>query len=473
MRLPISFFDSKKTGDILQRISDHERIQAFLTNSVVSIPFSAVTLLVFGMVLLFMSPIIFSIFLVGAVIYIIWIILFLERRRKIDYLEFQQLSDNQDALIEIIQGMSEIKLQNSEYKRRWGWTSIQAKLFNTQIAALSVEQWQDAGGILINQIKDVFISYIAARSVVEGNLTLGAMMAIQYIVGQVNAPLNDLIHFIRAGQDARISLERLNEVNEIEPEDTNQHKIGYIPKGDISIENLSFKYTQMGQEVLSDINITIPRNKVTAIVGTSGSGKTTLLKLLLGFYQPTSGKIRVGNSDLHNIDQKKWRKACGAVLQDGFIFSDSIANNIAESDDSPDLYKLLQSTEVANLTEFIEALPLGLNTIIGAKGAGISQGQRQRVLIARAVYKGPLVLFFDEATNALDANNEKIIMENLNIFFENRTVIVVAHRLSTVKNADQIIVLDNGKLVEQGTHASLTKEEGQLLYFGRKSIRIR
>lgn len=461
MHLPLGFFDSKNTGDLLQRIGDHNRIQSFLTNSSLSFLLSIVNILIFGVVLFVYSYVIFLIFLGAAILYVLWIVFFLKRRKEIDYLAFQQMSDNQDSLIEIIQGMPEIKLQGSQQKRRWKWAGIQAKLFRVQMKSLAISQYQDAGGLSINQFKDIIITFIAAKAVLDGSMTLGMMLAIQYIIGQLNAPLQQLIGFIRSAQDARISLERLAEVhNQGEEEDTNIQYVQRIPDGDIHIEKLAFSYTPISPEVLKKINLTIPRGKITAIVGASGSGKTTLVKLLLGFYLINKGSIKIASLPFESMDKKVWRDQCGVVMQEGYIFSDTIANNIAESGEHPNYEKVFKSAITANIHDFIQGLPLGYNTKIGAKGNGVSQGQKQRLLIARAVYKDPEFVFFDEATNALDANNEKVIMENLNTFFKGKTVVVVAHRLSTVKNADQIVVLDKGKIVERGNHKSLVKKKG-------------
>ncbi|MEM8527237.1 MAG: peptidase domain-containing ABC transporter [Bacteroidota bacterium] len=461
MRLPIGFFDTKMVGDLLQRIGDHSRIESFLTGSVLTTIFSLVNFVVFGVVLLIYNVYIFGVFLLASILYVVWILFFLKKRKEVDYQRFQELSQNQSSLIELIQGMQEIKLQNSERKRRMNWANIQAKLFQANIRSLAITQYQDAGATSINTLKNILISFIAAKAVIEGSMTLGMMMAVQYIAGQLNAPLQNLIQFIRSGQDAKISLERLGEIHNTGDEQSEQQTLDYVPSdADIHIKNLSYKYTQLDDLVLKDINLSIPQGKVTAIVGTSGSGKTTLVKLLLGFYEPTSGSIQLGNIQLQSIDKKLWRSKCGAVMQDGFIFSDTIANNVAESDDQVNRETLLKAVQNANIQEFIETLPISYNTMVGSKGNGISQGQRQRLLIARAVYKNPDFLFFDEATNALDAKNERIIVENLNRFFEGKTVVVVAHRLSTVKNADQIVVLEKGELVEVGTHQELVKEKG-------------
>lgn len=461
MKLPLGFFDAKNIGDLLQRIGDHKRIESFLTQSILSALLSVVNLIVFGIVLLIYSIPIFLLFLVSAVLYVSWIFIFLKRRKEIDYLAFQQLSDNQSSLIEIIQGMPEIKLQGSQLKRRWAWAKIQAKLFRTQMKSLAISQYQDAGALSITQLKDILITFIAAKAVIDGHMTLGMLLAIQYVIGQLNAPLQQLIGFIRAAQDAFISLERLGEIHSNKNEQsTEERKVNVVPDGDIKIEQLSFRYNKISDYVLKDINLCIPRGKTTAIVGTSGSGKTTLIKILLGFYQLEKGKINIGPLPLSQLHLPTWREHCGVVMQEGYIFSDTIANNIAESDDSTDFTKVLQALHTANIDDFVNNLPLGINTMIGAKGNGVSQGQKQRLLIARAVYKNPDFIFFDEATNALDANNERIIIENLNQFFEGRTAIIVAHRLSTVKHADQIIVLEKGKVVETGTHESLTQKRG-------------
>ena len=462
MRLPLGFFDSKNTGDLLQRINDHKRIEAFLTQSTLSVLLSSVNLIVFGVVLAIYSIDIFLVFLISSVLYIAWIFLFLKKRKEIDYKAFQQLSDNQDSLIDIIQGMPEIKLQGSQLKRRWQWAKIQAKLFRVQMKSLAISQYQDAGAFSISQLKDILITFIAAKAVLDGTMTLGMMLAIQYIIGQINPPLQQLVGFIRSAQDASISLERLSEIHASENEEKAEvQKIREIPKGDIVLENVSFSYTPISDDVLKQISITIPRGKTTAIVGTSGSGKTTLIKLLLQFYPVKKGTIKIGHSNLDNIYKNVWREQCGVVMQEGFVFSDTIAKNISESDDIVNYSKVISAASSANIFDFIQSMPHGFETMIGAKGNGISQGQKQRMLIARAIYKNPEFLFFDEATNALDAKNERIIMENLNKFLDGKTAIVIAHRLSTVRNADQIIVLDNGRVAEMGTHESLVGKRGQ------------
>lgn len=473
MTLPLGFFDTKNIGDLLQRISDHRRIETFLTQSVLSMLLAIINIVVFGIVLAVYSIPIFLVFLSTSLLYIGWIFIFLKKRKEVDYRAFQQLSDNQDSLIEIIQGMPEIKLQGSQLKRRWKWASIQAKLFRTQMKSLSISQYQDAGAISITRLKDIIITFMAATYVLNGTMTLGMMLAIQYIIGQLNGPLNQLIGFIRSAQDTSISLERLSEVHNLSnEEDIEEQKINVIPQGDIHINNVSFQYTPIGKKVLRNINLTIPRGRTTAIVGTSGSGKTTLIKLLLGFYQPSKGNIKIGAHPLSGIYNKTWRSQCGVVMQEGYLFSDTISRNIAESSDQVDFARVLASATTANISNYIDSLPLGFNTMIGAKGNGVSQGQKQRLLIARAVYKNPEFLFFDEATNALDASNERVIMYNLSKFLEDRTAVIVAHRLSTVKNADQIIVLDQGQIVEIGSHDKLVKKKGNYFHLIKNQLEL-
>lgn len=463
MKLPIAFFDSKMIGDLIQRIDDHRRIENFLTSSTLNILFSFVTLIIFGIVLLIYNVYIFLIFIVGSTFYTLWVYMFMKKRRELDNRRFAQLSDNQSNVIQLITGMQEIKLNNCEKQKRWEWENIQARLFKVNIASLSLNQYQQAGGVFINEVKNVIITFIAAKSVIDGSMTLGMMLAVQYIMGQLNSPINQMINFLQSTQDAKISLERLGEIHGKDNEESEEHpKVDILPEQrDLNIDKVFFQYEGPHSPfVLDDINLEIPEKKITAVVGTSGSGKSTLVKLLLGFYNPVKGKIKLGDLYLNNISNAIWRDKCGVVMQDGFIFSDSIANNIAVSDEFPDRKKLLHAVKVANIQEFIESLPLGYNTKIGQNGVGLSQGQKQRILIARAVYKNPEFIFLDEATNSLDANNERVIMENLDQFFKGKTVVVVAHRLSTVKNADQIVVLEKGKIVEKGTHKELSKKKG-------------
>ncbi len=466
MKLPIGFFDSKMIGDLMQRIGDHTRIENFLTASSLQVLFSMVNLIIFAIVLGIYSLKILAIFIIGSILYIAWVLIFMKRRRELDFKRFAQMSDNQSNLIQLITGMQEIKLNNCEKQKRWEWEKIQARLFRVNIKGLALNQYQQAGGAFFNQSKNILITFIAAESVVTGNMTLGMMMAVQYIIGQLNAPIEQMIGFVRSAQDAKISLERLGEIHlkeDEEPQSDEGQRMNRQPKlKQISISKLSFQYDgPRSPFVLKDLDLITPENKITAIVGTSGSGKTTLIKLMLGFYQSAEGEIRIGEFKLDNISTQIWRANIGAVMQDGFLFSDTIANNIAISDETVNREKLLNAVRVANIQEYIEGLPLGFNTKIGQEGTGLSQGQKQRILIARAVYKNPQFIFFDEATNALDANNEKIIMENLDDFFKGRTVVVVAHRLSTVKNANQIVVLEQGKIIEKGNHEELTMKKGK------------
>ena len=462
MKLPISFFDTRMTGDIMQRINDHHRIEQLLTHSSLNTLFSLVNLIIFSIVLLLYDYRLFLVYITGAIAYMIWITFFLKKRKELDYKRFSQVSQEQSKVIELINGMQEIKMHNAEKQKRWSWEFLQVKLFKIHIKSLSLEQWQSVGGNFINQMKDIFVSFLSAKLVLEGNLTLGMMLAVQYIIGQLNSPLMQLIDFIRQTQDAKISLERLGEIHDKKDEENiDEHYISEIPENDIQINDLSFRYIGSDQFVFKDLNLIIPYQKTTALVGTSGSGKTTLLKLLMKFYEPNSGEIKLGNIDLKNISARIWRKYCGVVMQEGYVFNDTIAQNIAIGEDYIDKQKLKKAVEIANIQEFVESLPLSYNTKIGNEGVGVSGGQKQRLFIARAVYKSPDYIFFDEATSALDANNEKIIMENLEQFFRGKTAIVIAHRLSTVKNADKIIVLDKGRVVEEGSHTELVSLKGE------------
>ena len=464
MRLPLSFFDVKMTGDIIQRISDHQRIESFLTGTSLNVLFSLFNLIVFGAVLAIYDVVIFLTFLTGSILYALWIFAFLRRRRGLDYSIFEVKAKEQSSIIELITGMQEIKLANAEVQKRWKWEDLQAKSFKLSMKALSLNQNQQAGALLLNEGKNILITFLAAKSVITGDITLGAMLAIQYMIGQLNGPIEQLIGFMHSIQDAKISFERLNEIHDVEEEEPiGKPVITELPQDrSLTTKGLAFSYPGAGNiPVFEGLNIQVPHGKVTAIVGMSGSGKTTLLKLLLKFYDPSVGEVKVGDTNLKNVSQQLWRSKCGVVMQEGFIFSDTIANNIAVGEERIDTHRLLHAVKVANIHDFIDSLPLSFNTKIGQEGNGISQGQKQRILIARAVYKNPEYLFFDEATNALDANNESIIMQNLETFFQGRTVVVVAHRLSTVRNADQIIVLEKGKVVEQGNHFELVYREGK------------
>lgn len=464
MKMPIAYFDSKMTGDILQRINDHKRIQDFLTGSSLSVIFSVFNIIIFGIVLLVYSGMIFLIFMGGSTLYVAYVWLFMKKRAELDHKRFAQQSANQSTVVQLVNGMQEIKLSACEQQKRWEWERIQAKLFRVNIKSLALRQYQDSGAVLINQSKNLLITALVASLVVKGEMTLGMMLSVQYIIGQLNSPVNELIAFARDMQDARLSMDRLSEVRDKpDEEDPTRELLREIPEGkEIRLQNLNFKYDPLSEyPTLDDINLVIPPGMQTAIVGMSGSGKTTLVKLLLGFYPPASGDIFIGDTPLGSYSIREWRKRCGVVMQDGFIFSDSIAGNIAPGVEHIDKKRLRHAAEVANIHDFIEELPLAYNTKIGQEGHGLSQGQKQRILIARAVYKDPEFIFFDEATNALDANNERTIMNNLQTFFKGRTSVVVAHRLSTVRNAEQIIVIEQGRIAETGTHEALIALEGR------------
>ena len=463
MKLPIGFFDTKMVGDLLQRILDHRRIERFMTAQTLSILFSLINLIVFGFVLAFYSGKILLIFVLGSAAYACWIMLFMKKRRLLDYEKFGMQSENQGMLIQLINGMPEIKLNNFEKQKRWEWESIQARLFRVNVKNLTVDQYQQAGSVFLNETKNILITVVAAMAVLKGEMTLGMMVAVQYIIGQLNSPLNAMIDFLHLAQEAKISLDRLGEIHGQKDEQSEQASfVRELPEDpSIHLSGLVFRYGgPHTSAVLENIDLEIPAKKITAIVGTSGSGKTTLVKLMLGFYSPEKGRICVGDVDLEHFAQQWWRTRVGAVLQDGFIFSDTIARNITVADEFVDQKRLLFAIQMANVSDLIKKLPLGMNTKIGQDGHGLSQGQKQRILIARVIYKNPDYLFFDEATNSLDANNERLIMDNLNQVFNGKTVVVVAHRLSTVKNADQIVVLEQGKIVERGNHQELTARRG-------------
>jgi len=464
VKLPIRFFDSRMSGDILQRIGDQQRIEEFITNSFLNILLTIINLIVFSIVLIRYNTNIFFIFIVGSILYLIWINLFLRKRREIDYELFNYQSKNQDSIIQIVRGMQEIKLNNCGQKKIDAWKNIREKTFGINMKSLKINQYQQSGSVFINEVKNIIITFITARAVMSGNITFGMMLAIQYILGQLNGPIEQMVGFIHSLQDAKIGFERMDEIHKRSDEQSDDinYKLPLSSHYAIEIEDVSFQYDgPLSATVLSDISLTIPPRQTTAIVGASGCGKTTLLKLLLGFYKPVHGKILIDGTNISDIDINFWREKCGIVMQDSYIFSDSIEENIVLKGDSIDYERLKYACHIANIKEFIDSLPLKYKTKVGSEGIGLSQGQKQRLLIARAVYKNPEIIILDEATNSLDANNEKMIIENLYSFLSGKTAIIVAHRLSTVKNADQIVVLNNGKISECGTHKELIVKQGE------------
>ncbi len=475
LKLPMQFFDSKHPGDIIQRINDHQRIESFLTGTALNTFFSLFNLAIFSIVLFCYNVSVFVIFAFGSMLYLFWIQVFLKYRRKLDYQRFSIAAKENNATMQLVYGMQEIKLNNAENAYRWQWEKLQAGLFKLNFKSLSLAQYQQIGAFFINQGKNLLITFMVAKLVIDGSLTLGAMLAIQFIIGQLNAPVEQLVGFSQQVQDAKISIERLNDIHSLEDEEPAYKDFNYgLPQDqDIEIKKLSFTYPGAGNEpVLKNINLTIPKGKITAIVGMSGSGKTTLIKLLLRFYELYKGDITIGSLNFKNISPKYWRSKTGAVMQDSFIFNENIAKNITVTNEKTDNEKLLNACKTANILSYIESLPLGFYTKLGAEGKGLSGGQKQRFAIARAVYKNPEFIFFDEATNSLDANNEKMILENLRQFFRGKTVVVVAHRLSTVKNADKIVVLDNGEITEEGTHSELSFKKGKYFELVKNQLEL-
>ena len=463
LKLPMSFFDTKLMGDLMQRMGDHSRVNSFLTQQTLSIVFSLFTFVVFSIVLLSYNWLIFAIFMLGSLLYGGWLALFLRRRKVLDYELFEQQAINNNKTYEFITSMQEIKLQDCEQRRRWEWEDVQADLFGVQMKSLKLQQTQEAGSIFINELKNIVITVVAATAVIHGQLTLGMMLAVQYIIGQLNSPVEQLMSFFYSVQDVKISLERINEIHRMDDENGKQGLETSVKEEDkgIDLENVNFKYDPHAlKTIIDNVSLTIPKGKVTAIVGASGSGKTTLIKLMLGYYPVLGGQINIGGTDVNTLNKKWWRRQCGVVMQDGVIFSESIARNIAVDDKEIDKQRLQTAAEIACIHDYVMGLPLKYNTKIGRDGVGLSQGQKQRILIARAVYKNPNYIFLDEATNSLDANNERMIVEHLDEFYKGKTVVIVAHRLSTVKNADQIVVLDKGKVVEIGNHEELTAKRG-------------
>lgn len=474
MKLPVSFFDTKLTGDILQRVGDHRRIENFLTTSSLTILFSMVNLVVFAVIMAIYSLKILLIFLVGALLYFLWIFIFMKKRRSLDQKYFSKMAENQSKLIQIIHGIRELKLNNAERSSQWEWKEIQASLFRVNMKSLSLNQYQEAGGVFINETKNILINVVAAIAVLNGNLTLGTLLAISYILGQLNGPIEQMISFFHKAQDAKISLERLGEIHDTEDEYQREAGVTILPVIEsLKVNDLDFAYPgAIPRNVLEEVNLNLQKDTVTALVGVSGSGKTTLLKLLLGFYPPSKGEITAGDMNIRMMSPDLWRNQCGVVMQDGYIFSETIARNIALGEEEVKTDQLLYAAKMACIDDYIEMLPLGYNTVVGQEGLTLSGGEEQRILIARAIYKNPSFFFMDEGTSALDANNEKKIMENLEMVFRGKTVLIVAHRLSTVKNADQIIVLDRGKVVESGKHNALISKKGYYYNLVRNQLEL-
>ncbi len=475
LKLPMSFFDTKLMGDLMQRMNDHSRVNNFLTQQTLTITFAMLTFVVFSVVLFFYNKLVFAIFLLGSILYGAWMTLFLKRRKVLDYELFEQQAINNNKTYEFITSMQEIKLQDCEQRRRWEWEDTQADLFGVQMKSLKLQQTQEAGSIFINEVKNIIVTVIAATAVIHGQMTLGMMLAVQYIIGQLNSPVEQLMNFFYSLQDVKISLERINEIHQMDDENGKEGLLTSIEDKNegIDIKNIMFKYDPHAlRKTIDGVSIHIPQGKVTAIVGASGSGKTTLIRLMLGYYPVLEGQINIGNTDINKLNKKWWRRQCGVVMQDGVIFSESIARNIAVDDGDIDKERLLKAAEIACIKDYVMALPLKFNTKIGRDGVGLSQGQKQRILIARAVYKNPDYIFLDEATNSLDANNERSIVESLDKFYKGKTVVLVAHRLSTVKNADQIIVIDHGKVVEVGNHESLTAKRGAYYNLVKNQLKL-
>ena len=475
LKLPMSFFDTKLLGDLMQRMNDHGRVNNFLTHNVLNIVFSLLTLIVFSVVLVIYDKFVFLVFLIGSMLYGGWIALFLKRRKVIDYELFEQQAINNNRTYEFITSMQEIKLQDCEQRKRQEWEHIQKDLFKIQQKSLRLQQQEEAGGIFINELKNIAITVMSAAAVIEGNMTLGMMLAVQYIIGQLCSPVEQLMDFFYSIQDVKISLERINEIHSMEDENGKAGLLTSIEQKNkgINIQNVIFKYNpHVLTKTIDHVDIQIPQGKVTAIVGASGSGKTTLIKLILGYYSVTEGRICIGSTNINDVNKQWWRRQCGVVMQDGVIFSESIARNIAVDDAEIDQVRLLEAAKISCIFDYVMGLPLKFDTKIGRDGIGLSQGQKQRILIARAVYKNPEYIFFDEATNSLDANNERKIVENLDRFCKGKTVVIVAHRLSTVKNADQIVVIDHGKVVETGTHDTLTLKRGAYFQLVKNQLEL-
>lgn len=458
MKLPVTFFENKLLGDILQRAQDHERIRAFIMNNSLSLVFSMFTFVVFSIILLVYNPIIFLIFVGGSVLYVVWVLLFLKIRKKLDWQYFELISRNQSYWVETVSAIQDIKIYNYERARRWKWEAIQAGLYHVNKRVLTVNNLQNLGAQFIDGLKNMAVVFFCATAVISGSITFGVMISTQFIIGMLNGPLVQFIGFVVAAQYAKISFLRMNEIRQLDDEDE-LLSVGastILPeKKEIVLDNVMFQYTVNSPFVLQHLFLTIPENKVTAIVGGSGSGKSTLLKLLVRLYKPSYGEISMGGMNVMAINLRQWRSMCGVVMQDGKLFSDTILNNVVLDDEHIDKQRVIECCRMTQIIDEINAMPKGFETVIGERGRGLSGGQRQRLLIARALYRNPRYLFLDEATNALDSINERKIVDALNTAFQNRTVVVIAHRLSTIRHADQIVVMDNGRIVETGNHETL------------------
>lgn len=463
MRLPMAFFNEKSLGDVMQRVEDQKRIEVFLSTQLSNILFSVVNIVIYTVIFAIYDGFIFGIFLGSTVLYVLWINLFMRKRRDLDTKRFEMAAQERDKLVQIVQGMPDIKLANAEMPKRWDWELLRAKLFRQNMRTLALSQTQQIGGMIINESKNILITFLSAKAVLDGHLSIGAMLAIQQMLGQTNGPIEQLVLYMQQWQDAKMSMERLNEVHKIQDEEANEpHKIHQLPEDrSLVLRNISFKYAKTSPKVLRDIKLFIPQGKTTAIIGSSGSGKTTLLKMLLKYHEPTSGETLVGNTELRNISNQTWRNQCGVVASDGFVFADTFLQNIALGADEVDFERVKQAARVANIHEYIESQPMGYYAVVGGESGGLSQGQKQRLLIARAVYKDPEYLFLDEGTSALDSQNQNTIMQNLRDYFKGRTMVVVAHRLSTIRHADQIVVIEKGSIVEKGSHDELIALQGR------------
>ena len=463
MKLPVTFFENKLLGDILQRAADHERIRSFIMNNSLSLIFSTFTFLLFSIILLVYNHVIFFIFLGGSVLYVTWVMLFLSIRKKLDWQYFEFLSKNQSYWVETVSAIQDIKIYNYERARRWKWEEIQARLYHVNKRVLAVTNMQNLGAHFIESIKNMAITFFCATAVIRGDITFGVMISTQFIIGMLNGPLIQFINFVVSAQYAKISFLRMNEIRQLEDEDEllSVGSTTILPENkSLVLKNVMFQYAAHLPMVLTNINLRIPENKITAIVGSSGCGKSTLLKLLIRLYKPSYGTVSMGGMNVTALNLRKWRELCGVVMQDGKIFSDTIKNNIVLDDEKVDEVQLIKCCQIAQIKEEIDQMPRGFDTEIGERGRGLSGGQKQRLLIARALYRNPKYLFLDEATNALDTVNEQKIVKALNSAFENRTVVIIAHRLSTIRHADQIVVMDKGQIVEIGNHELLMKKKG-------------